>query len=140
MSGQQIAIFALTIAGYCTGWYARGGAPRRRPAPAGPDALPEDAHEALVATVAACRAALESPGAAAAVALREATRRAESVDVALELRLGTSDPRYRHFERILNALESVAHQTAPGIPEPQRSRELESVVAGIAAELDAAQA
>jgi hypothetical protein len=140
VSGQQIAIFALTIAGYCTGWFARGGSVARHKAPAGPDALPEDAHEVLSATADACREALASPDAAAVVKLREATRRAASVDVALELRLGADDPRYRRFERILNVLESVAHQATPGIYEPERSGELSSVVAGIAAELDAAQA
>jgi hypothetical protein len=134
---QQVAIFALTIAGYCTGWYARGGSARRHAVPAGPDALPAEAHDALVATVAACRSALTSPGAAAVVALHEAKRRAESVDVALELRLGADDPRYRRFERILNVLESVAHQAAPGVPVPERARELSAVVAGIAADLDA---
>lgn len=134
MSGTTIAVFGLTIAGYATGWWTRGAAGRPSTPPAA-DALPEDARSALERGLAACQTALDSP--AATPQLRDAMSAAESVDVALELRLGASDPRYRRFERMLNVLESVAHQAAGPVRETPRLQDLRAALEGVAAELDA---
>ena len=133
MSGTTIAVFALTIAGYGTGWWARGSSSARA-RPAG-DELPDDARRALARALDACRAALDSPTAAAQA--RDALAAAEAVDVALESRLGDKDPRYARFDRMLNVLASVEHQVGANGADSPRLQALRTALAGVASELDA---